>query len=120
MDEDTRRLPALLTNPTNNGAPNNGAANDANALKADYHVIVASPGIASDSSSKPQRRRNKPSLSCGTCTVSHHYIQVLFVKGEEEGKREDERTEKKPPTKTDSNSQMLTVFRLKRQRSGGA
>ncbi|CAD6581842.1 MAG: hypothetical protein ASARMPRED_000720 [Alectoria sarmentosa] len=73
MEQDTRRLPALLTNPI--VPTNNAAANDINALKAGHHVnqsdhaIAASPGLASDSSSKPQRRRNKPSLSCETCTT---------------------------------------------------
>ena len=61
----------------NNGAANHEDATHVNVLKAeDYvnqsnHIIGSSPGTASDSSSKPQRRRNKPSLSCETCTVSH-------------------------------------------------
>ena len=79
MNEDTPRLPALMTNPANNAAANNAdnARNEnANAPKVDDHVkqpsytIAASLRTASDSSSKPQRRRNKPSLSCETCTVS--------------------------------------------------
>lgn len=84
MDEETPQSPALLINPiTTNNAPANNVnnvnnASGANLLKAEDHVhltnhtIGASPGTASDSSSRPQRRRNKPSLSCETCTVSHN------------------------------------------------
>ncbi|CAF9912034.1 hypothetical protein IMSHALPRED_010683 [Imshaugia aleurites] len=76
MDEDTRRLPAVPTNSTNNGAAsnNNGATHRAGKAKAEDHVnqvdqvVATSPGTASESSSKQQRRRNKPSLSCETCT----------------------------------------------------
>lgn len=32
--------------------------------------LQESPGIGSDTASKPQRKRNKPSLSCESCTVS--------------------------------------------------
>ena len=99
MDEDTRRLPAFLTKPTNNGVPNYGATNNANnntsVLNTEDQLgqtninITASPGTASDSSPKPQKRRNKPSLSCETCTVSQHYKRFsfgcfLFVDFEEE------------------------------------
>lgn len=94
MNEDTRRLPALLTDSANQGAANKGAASNnaaanadnVNRLKAKDHVsqsnhliIAASPGSASDSSSKPQRRRNKPSLSCETCTVSFHNNRFPFL-----------------------------------------
>ena len=85
MDHDMPRLPDLLTNLSDDEAANNSSniANDdknavkAGALKAEDYVkqpdptiTSASPGTVSDSSSKPQRRRNKPSLSCETCTVS--------------------------------------------------
>ena len=83
MDEDKRRLPAFLTKPTNNGVPNYEATNNANydtsVLNTEDQLgqtninITASPGTASDSSPKPQKRRNKPSLSCETCTVCQHY-----------------------------------------------
>ena len=91
MDEDTRRLPAFLTKPTNNGVPNYGATNKFNNANNTTNVlntedqlgqtnnnITASPGTASDSSPKPQKRRNKPSLSCETCTVSQQYKRFLL------------------------------------------
>ncbi|KAM0795752.1 fungal-specific transcription factor domain-containing protein [Usnea florida] len=79
MDEDTRRLPAFSTKPTNNGVPiyrtTNNANNNTSVLNTEDQAgqtnnnINPSPGTASDSSPKPQKRRNKPSLSCETCTV---------------------------------------------------
>lgn len=83
MDQDTPRLPALLTKPANNAPANNAdnaRSDNTNASTADDHfaqpkhtTIAAGLRTASDSSSKPQRRRNKPSLSCETCTVSRNY-----------------------------------------------
>lgn len=91
-EEDPQRLPALhvLTKPTND-APGKNANNDNtvtassifNALKAEdrdhadqtNRILAASPGtVSDDSTSKPQRRRNKPSLSCETCTVRLKYM----------------------------------------------
>ena len=38
--------------------------------KANQLQTSPSASAAADNSSKPQRKRNKPSLSCETCTVS--------------------------------------------------
>lgn len=78
MDKDTRRLPALFTDPINMNDNKKDSNHDSPAANNTNNVnnrvlIGASPETASDSSSKPvkpQRRRNKPSLSCETCTVS--------------------------------------------------
>ena len=80
MDES---LPAVLIN-------DNGPPKESNNLNDHDHVIVHDPlalkagdptnhatAVNSDSSSKPQRRRNKPSLSCETCTVSHDHKYLL-------------------------------------------
>lgn len=88
MDEDTPRLPTLPANPDSNAAANDAnISDDAKALKAEDHVehpnnaIAANFSTISDSSPKPQRRRNKPSLSCETCTVSRSYniFPLLFL-----------------------------------------
>ena len=128
MDKDTRRLSALLTNPidnnnnnddNNDNNPDANNANNADTLNTEDHVnqsihvintLVASPEntSTSDSSSKPvlvkpQRRRNKPSLSCETCTVSHSYSkdQMLLDFGF---------------IGSDTYLLYLTLFRLKKQR----
>lgn len=50
-------------------------ATHGNAVQAEENAretsqLQGSPGTGSDTASKPQRKRNKPSLSCETCTVS--------------------------------------------------
>lgn len=88
MNQDTPRLHASLTNPANDSPSSNAdnASNDKpSALKAEDHVKhpshtpAASPRTSSDSSSRPQRRRNKPSLSCETCTVSRSAEWLFFL-----------------------------------------
>ena len=103
-EEDPRRLTKptndVLDKNTNNDNKNNNnnnnnntvlaSGNEVTALKAENEddkdnkdhadqtnciLLATSPGtVSDDSTSKPQRRRNKPSLSCETCTVSLKYM----------------------------------------------
>lgn len=69
MNESQRQHPA----PTSNGA---GNVVQAAPVKSEHersestnHSNASPTASASDNSSRVQRRRNKPSLSCETCTV---------------------------------------------------
>ena len=124
MDEDTPRLAALLSNPADNAPASN--TDTANALKAEDgvqqpdHIISTTPATTSASSSKPQRRRNKPSLSCETCTVSRNYHCFrsfsfnFFFSQEEEIKERIENKNLRP--RVDSDTERLQIKKTKVKR----